>query len=251
MRPRGPDAGARGAALEREDRLAASEPARDARERARVPERFEIEDDELGLVVVLPPLEQVVRGDVRLVADRDERREAEAPLGSLLEQRQPERAALRGECDRARRERPRTEGCVEAEPRHRNPKAVWADEPAAVRADEVEQALLALTALGADLGEAGRDDAECLHAARERRLGRVEHERPGQADDCEVGHLGQVRHRFVGGHTADRLGISVDRIGGADEIRCENVPEELAADRAAATRGADHGDRLRLEERTE
>ena len=50
---------------------------RDARELARVAERLEVEQDEVGLRVVLPPLEQVVRRDVGLVADRDERREAE------------------------------------------------------------------------------------------------------------------------------------------------------------------------------
>ena len=47
------------------------------RELARVPERLEVEQDHVGRVVVLPVLEQVVRRDVGLVADRDERREAE------------------------------------------------------------------------------------------------------------------------------------------------------------------------------
>ena len=40
----------------------------------------------------------------------------------------------------------------------------------------------------------------------------------------------------------------VDGIGGPGEVGGEDVAEELAADRAAAARGADHGDRPRLEE---
>ena len=78
VRARGADARARRAALQRQDRLAPREPARDARERSRVAEGLEIEHDELGRVVVLPPLEQVVRRDVGLVADRDEGGDAEA-----------------------------------------------------------------------------------------------------------------------------------------------------------------------------
>src|SRR5262249_3673244 len=61
VRSRRPDAGARRPALQRQDRLAAREPARDARERAWVAEGLEVEDDELRRIVVLPPLEQVVR----------------------------------------------------------------------------------------------------------------------------------------------------------------------------------------------
>ena len=93
--------------------------AREAAELARVAERLQVEEDELGLLVVLPPLEQVVRRDVGLVADRDERREAEPALGRLLEQREAERAALRREADAARRQRARREGRVQAERRRR------------------------------------------------------------------------------------------------------------------------------------
>ena len=78
------------------------------------------------------------------------------PLGGLLQQREPERAALGGERDRARRERPRAEGRVEAEARDGDAEAVRPDEAAPVGAHQAEQELLALAAFGADLGEAGR-----------------------------------------------------------------------------------------------
>ena len=132
------------AGLQREDRLAARDPAREARELARVAERLEVEQHDVRVRVVLPPLEQVVRGDVRLVPDRDEGREAE-PRSSLLEQREAERAALRREADRARaaaraarRSRSAAASC------DGDPEAVRPEQPRAVRADEREQLLLPL-----------------------------------------------------------------------------------------------------------
>ena len=157
--------------------LLARHAPRDARELARVAERLEVEQDELGPRVVLPPLEQVVRGDVGLVADRDEGGEAEAARAGLLEQRQPERAALGREADVAARARRGANVAFSRGAGDRDAEAVRPDQPRAVRAHEREQPLLALGALGADLGEAGRDDAERAHARCERRLGRVEHER--------------------------------------------------------------------------
>ena len=89
----------RGAALQGEDGLAPRDPPGEPAEPARIAERLDVEQDRLGRLVVLPPLEQVVGGDVRLVADRDERREPERPRLGGLQQREAERAALRREAD--------------------------------------------------------------------------------------------------------------------------------------------------------
>ena len=124
-------------------------------------------------------------------------------------------------------------------------EAVRPDEPRAVRADEREQLLLPLGALRADLGEAGGDDAERRHAVAQRRLGRVEHARARHADDGEVDRVGDLLDRRVRAHAGDRLAAAVDGVGGAGEVRGEDVAEELAADRAAARRRADHGDASR------
>ena len=104
VRGRGARTGAARAAAHREDRLRARHPARNPCELARVAERLEVEQDDVRLGIVLPVLEQVVRRDVRLVADRHERRQAEPPRVGLLEQRQAERAALRRERGAAGRE---------------------------------------------------------------------------------------------------------------------------------------------------
>ena len=138
--------GARGArpcrrrsGLQREDRLAASDPSRDSRERPRIAERLEVEEHEVGCLVVFPPLEQVVRRDVGLVADRDERGEPECALRGLLEERQTERAALGRESDPAGGKGAGSERRVQAAAGDGDAEAVGADEPGAVRAYECEQ----------------------------------------------------------------------------------------------------------------
>ena len=144
----------RSAGLHRDNRLRASDSARNAPELARVAERLEVEHDDLGVRVLLPVLEQVVGRDVGLVPDRHEGGEPERLLGRLLEQREAERATLRGEADPPCRQRPRREGRVQADRRHCDAEAVRAEQARAVRAHERKQALLAVAALAARLGEA-------------------------------------------------------------------------------------------------
>ena len=251
MRPRGPDAGARRAALQREDRLAARQPARDARERAWVAEGLEVEDDELGLVVVLPPLEQIVGRDVRLVADGHEGGDPQARRLRPLEQREPERAALRGEADLARREAPRREGRVEVNGGRGDAEAVRAEETGAVLTDEREQALLPLRALVTRFGEARRDDDERADAGGERILCRREHLLARHADDGEVDRLLDLRHRPLAVDPRDGVALPVHGVHGAGEVAGEDVAEQLAPDRAATLRRAHHRDGARPEERLE
>ena len=147
------------------------------------------------------------------------------------------------------RERPRAEGGVEAERRDRDPEAVRADQPPAVRADELEQPRLPLGALRADLGEARRDHAERLDPERERLLGRPEDVLSGEADHDEIDDLGQLRERSEAADAADGLAVAVDRVGRALEVGGEDVAKQLAADRPSPVRRADDRQRARLEER--
>ena len=210
-------------------------------ELARVAERLEVEQHEVGLGIVLPPLEQVVRGDVRLVPDRDEGREAEAAPSSA----RAARARGRPLCE----EKPIAPGGSARGAKvafsfgfdDGDAEAVRPEQPRAVRANEREQLAPAARALGAGLGEAGRDHAERAHALAQRLVGRLEHAAAGQADDREVDRVGDLGDRVVAAHAGDRLAAAVDRVGGAGEVGLEHVAEELAADRAAPARGADHG----------
>ena len=154
-------AGARRAALHREDRLRARDAARDARERARVAERLEVEHDELrvrrrppttraGRSTRRPPCcrsRRTPRGRARAPPPRSSTARPSAPLCDEkpifpVGNARGANVALR-----------RDGGGGDAE-------AVRPDEARAVLAHEREQLLLALDAFGADLGEAGGDDDE-------------------------------------------------------------------------------------------
>ncbi len=128
------------AALEREHRLPARHAPGDPSEAQRVAEALEIERDDGGRLVVLPVLEQVVRRDVCLVAERHERRESEPSAACLLDDGEPERAALRGEAHAACRQRLRGEGRVQPRRGRRDAETVRADQSSTVCAYEREQA---------------------------------------------------------------------------------------------------------------
>jgi len=237
--------------FEREDRLSPRQASGDARELLRVAEGLEVEEHDVRALVLFPPLEQIVRGDVRLVADRDERREAEAALGRLLEEREPECAALRRKGDAARRQCARRKGGVETERRDGDTEAIRPDEPRSVRPDERKQLLLALRAFRAHLGESRGDHAQRRHALPQRLLRRVEHAGSRQADDGEIDRVGDLLDRSVRAHAGNGFAVPVDGICRAREVRREDVAKELAADRAAALRRADHGHPGRREERSQ
>ena len=250
VRAGGAGAGAGGPALHGEDRLLAGHPTRDPAEPPRVAERLEVERDEAGLGILLPVLEEVVGRDVGLVADRDERREAETALGCLLEEGEAERSALGGEANRAGRQRAGAERRVQRWGCNRDPEAIGPDEPPTVRADGCEEPLLSLAALVSDLGEACRDHAEGADSRAEGGLGGIDDVRRRQADDGEVDGLGELVDRGVGAHSCDRLAASVHGIRRALVVAGEDVPEQDPADRLAPRRCADDRDACRCEERT-
>ena len=69
-------------ALHRDDRLGAGEPPREPRELARVAERLQVEQHQVGGRVGLPVLQQVVARQVGAVARRDERRQPQTALAA-------------------------------------------------------------------------------------------------------------------------------------------------------------------------
>ena len=106
VRARRAGAGTRGSALDRKDGLRSRDTAGERPEASRISEGLEIEQDHLRRRVVLPPLEQVVRGDVGLVPDRDERGQARGRVTRSL-RAAPARARRSGRRTRCSRAAPR------------------------------------------------------------------------------------------------------------------------------------------------
>ena len=238
------------AALHRQNGLLSREPPGDARELAWVAEGLEVEEDEVGVGVVLPPLEEVVGRHVCLVTDRDEAGEAEPASLGPLEQCEAERTGLRREADSACGERPRREGRVHPHGGRRDSEAVRADEPRAVCADEREQALLPLDPCRPRLGEPGRDHAECPCPGPQRFLGGADHVLARKADHAKVDRIADLPEGAVRAHAGDRLAGAVDRVRRTREPARQNVAKDEPTDRAGPRGGAHDGHRPGREERS-
>ena len=129
-----------------------------------LPKDSRYKQHDVGVRILFPVLEQVVRRDIRLVADGHEGGEPEALFGCPLQQGEPECATLRREADLAGWKRARTERGIESNVGHRDAEAVRAEQPGSVRANQLEQQILARFTFGTDLGKACGDDAESSDA---------------------------------------------------------------------------------------
>ena len=100
----------------------------------------------------------------------------------------------------------------------------------------------------------GRVDRRVVALRQEpaqRLLGSVEDEGGGQRQHRELHLARDLGDAPVPLHARDRLPVPVHGVRRALEVGREDVPEQLAADRTAAARRADHRDAGRLEERAQ
>ena len=167
------------------------------RELARVAERLEVEQHDVRLRVVLPPLEQVVRGDVRLVPDRDEGGEAE-----------PRRAPARAAPARARRTARRSRsGPAAARAARRSRSGFGFDEAMPRQFGPSSRAPCARTSASScscrsrPSSPVSAKPEEITQSARtplrQRLLGRLQHPRRREADHRELDLVRDLRDRAV------------------------------------------------------
>ena len=227
-----PGPGRRTTALDRQDRFAPREPPGDARELPGVAERFEVQQRDIGPGILLPVLEQVVAGQVGLVADRHERGQADPEPPSRLDDRDPDAAALRQEAHGSLRSLMRRKGRVEPHVRGgvQHPQAVGSDEAHAGAAADGEQVALPLRTVAAGLGEPRRDDQQRSYPGGGAVTGHVDDSRRGHYDDGEVDRGPDQAHRAIGRQPLHGVGVRVDGIHGAGESALDQVVEDLAAD---------------------
>jgi hypothetical protein len=103
----------------------------------------------------------------------------------------------------------------------------------------------------AGLAKARRDHDERLHALAPAVLRHALHEVARDDDHGEIHLVGDIFDARVGAHRLDGLRVRVHRVDGAGEGVREEVVEDLAADGAALSAGADHGDGAGGEERVQ
>jgi hypothetical protein len=253
VRRRRPPSGDRAPALDRDDGLGGRQASRDLAEAPRVAERFEVQQHRVRSRVLLPEAQEVVAGQVGLVAHRDERREPEAAPRGEVEGGDPVGPALGGERDPSRRRSAGREGRVHPDlgRRVQNAQAVWSDEPHARLAADAQQLGLALAALGPGLPEAGGQHDQRGHAGRRAVAHRVEDGRRRDGDDRQLDGRRHVGQRGVRRPPGDGLGVRVDRIHTAPETRGHEIARDCPAHAGLPPRRADDRDRGRLQDVTD
>ena len=251
VRAGGALAGRGGAALQREDRLAPGDPPREPAEAARIPERLDVEEHDLGRLVLLPPLEQVVRGDVGLVPDRDEGGEPEPARVGGLEQREPsapdwdEKPMLPLGAERAAKVAFRR-GPATAMPRQFGPisRAPWARTSASSCSCRSTPSL-PTSAKPAEMTTSARTPLRSASSAAASTCS------PGTEITARSTGSGISATDGIAADAGDRRALGVDRIGGAGEValraRCGRARRRSS--RGAARRRRRR--RCRLEERAQ
>ena len=246
----------------RHHRLAAGEAARHPAELARVPEAFQIEQHDLRLVVVLPELQQVVPRDVRPVAGRDERRDAEATAYGAGEDRPAERPALAEEADRRPTRHARRERGVE---RHLgigvdDAQRVGPDDPHPVAPRASHELALPRDAVRPGLGVAARHHEHAGDPGGGAVVDHVQHAVGGHCDEREGDRLRHLGDGGVGRNSEHLLaclgGRLVHRRQATGEPALDHVPQQPVAERGRIAPGSHdhdgvggdeprHADRLR------
>ncbi len=218
--------------LHDDDRLFPAHDPRDPGEAARISEGLQIEKDDACRIVPLPVLQKVVAGDVGLVADADEGRDADMALPRESQHRHAEDAALgRHRHAPAWRQDGGDRGVepdlrIGVDDAHR----VGTDEAHPVAANPLEELLLQVTSSGIAVQKADRDDDEGADAGGGAIVHGIQHALARDRHDGEIGPLRDLAGRRVGRQRVDVRRIRVHRVDRAVKAALNEPVEDAPAD---------------------
>ena len=238
-------AGSRAPALDGDDRFLGGNAARYATELGRVTERLEVEGNYVRALVRLPVLKEIVTGQVRLVAGRYERGQADPVTPGKVEGGDAECATLGGEAHPAGRRRAGREARVQRDGR------VGVDHAEAVGTHEAH-------AGGPAHGDAARADARSPASPTSEnpadRTTRAPTPAAAQSRATSTtwaagtpmtasSRLGDIAQRGVGRQAFNRRGVGIDGVDLPREAAGDQVRHDRRPDAAGSPRRAHHGDR--------
>ncbi len=200
-----------------------------------------------GPRVVCEHLDQVRGGQVGLVPERREARDAEPVVGGEQGDLEREVAALRDHADRARHEVVRAE--VELRSRVVDAEAVGAEHHRTRLAHAGRQRVLARLALVAELSEACADGDDRARPGRERGVDGLLEAGRGHRHDDELGALRQLFERSVRPLPEDLASLAVDEVDAASVRATQRATRDPLPPLPGVARGADDSDRAGVEER--
>ena len=231
-----------------DDRLGAGETTRDSGELARVSDALQVEQDDLGGLVVLPELQEIVSRDISAVTGRDEGRDAEPSPSGPRQNRASERSALAEEADRRSPRHDWRERGVEPD------RGVGVDDPHRIRSDHAHpetasttyEKSLSLGTVGPELGVSARDDQESgdpsgtavVDDGHDLVCGDGhDRDRRGLGDLLDRAVGGDAQHSLTGGHRR-----AIDRADGACEAAGHEVLQQTMPEGGGVTARAHHDD---------
>ena len=250
---RGDGAGALGGApgLQQHDGLDRRRRAQRLEEAPPVRHALDIGGDDPRLRVSGDGLEHVRLGEVGLIAEAREEREAHAALARPVEDGDGERAGVRDERDASRLRHAGSERDVETARRPDPPEAVGAEDADGLVAEPLAELGLPLPPVLTAFPEAGGDHDGAAHALGHAVLERGENSGGGHGDHGEVDRAVDGLERGRGRESLDRRRADVHRHDAAGEARRAQVGEHAAPDLGGIPGGADHRDAVRVEKRGE
>ena len=214
---------------------------------------LEVHQDHIHRLIVLPVCQDVVAGDIRLVADGDEHGDTEIQTGGVFENGDAQGSALGDKADIARQRDGGSKSAIKtnlgisADHAH----AVRANHAHAMLAHDGENVLLAPEPFLADLAKTGGDHDQAADTGLGTLLHYGLHMLTLDCDDRKV-HL--LRHSADTGicfHRADELCFRVHRKHRAVEIRSQQFFENNPADGSGPCGSTDHSNGPGTEDRIE
>jgi len=233
--------------LDHHDRLRPAHPPGDPAEATRPGERLEVEEEDPGLRVLLPVLEEVVPGHVGLVPHADEGREAEAEAAGEGDDRDPEGAALGAEGNPAMGWHSGCERGVEPHGgvRVEEAEAVGPHHPHPVPPGRFQERPLSPPPLRSHLSEAGADDDQPPHARPCALLHHLGHDPGGNSDHRQIDGVSDRGDRRPRPDRRHLLRIRIHRVDGPGELRPQQALQDPPTDARTVPGRAHHRNRAR------
>ena len=244
MRYRRAASGLRSARLHRDHGFVFRGLARDPDEILRVAEVLDVREDQLRVRVLVPHLKEIVQAHLRLVPQGAEFREADAQRFRMVQDGDPEGAALRGERDSAGQRRRRRERRVHADVRMGvdHAHAVRADHRHVVLRANREEPRLSVRSHVTDLSEARRDYDEAFHALLPAIFDGLEGDLGGYGDHRKVHRARDFEDVRVRPDPVDARRLRIHRIDGPLELVQNEIVKDFVSDFPAVTGRADDRD---------
>ena len=230
------------ARLDDHDRLDSGGSARRRHELARILDRFDVEQDRVGLFIQREIIEQIGDIYIELVANGDNAGKADGPLCRPVHHARGNGAGLRDQRQMSRSRHMCGKARIETDARHHDAEAIRADQPHAVF---LRGPLRCIRQRTRTVAEPGTDNDGARRPAAARLIDQACDGAGRRREDNEFRRKSQFCDAADGRDAVDLVITRVNKTEFALELAFTNIVEDGAANRAMARTGPDQRDGMR------